>query len=91
VYNNMENVLNKRVPTPDGCPFSCPHYSGGTVEYRKGMLPHTDAILKRAVNVSIGVVDAGLGTGFGISIESTDDEIDRTIERFRRSVRECCG
>ncbi len=90
VYNNMENVLNKHVPTPDGCPFTCPHYEGGTVEYKKGMLPQTDALLKRAINISIGVVDAGLGAAFGISIESTDEQVDRAIERFRRVVRDCC-
>ena len=59
VYNNMEQILN---------------IDGGT-RYHKHMLPQTDDILERAVNISIGVVDGGLGSAFGINIKSTDEEI----------------
>ncbi len=86
VYNNMEHFLEKKVPTQEGCPFTCPYYKGKTIEYQKGMLPNTDSILSRAINISVGVVDRGLGSGFGISIDSTDDEIDRNIEIFRNAV-----
>ncbi|MBE6885551.1 MAG: DegT/DnrJ/EryC1/StrS family aminotransferase [Ruminococcaceae bacterium] len=60
VYNNMEQILA---------------VDGGT-RYHKHMLPQTDDILERAVNVSIGVVDGGLGSAFGININSTDEEIE---------------
>jgi len=86
VYNNMEHVLEKKVPTGEGCPYTCPYYKGKIVEYEKGMLPQTDGILKRAINISIGVVDRGLGSGFGISIESTDSEIEQTVEQFRKAA-----
>ena len=39
------------------------------------MLPKTDDILDRAMNISVGVVDAGLGSAFGININSTEAEI----------------
>jgi len=59
VYNNMENILGKKMLTSIGCPFECPYY-GKKIEYRAHMLPRTDDILLRAVNISVGVVDAGL-------------------------------
>lgn len=87
VYNNMEHFLEKKLPTKEGCPFTCPYYKGKTVEYKKGMLPNTDKILNRAINISVGVVDRGLGSGFGISIDSTDKEIDEKIETFRNALK----
>jgi len=88
VYNNMEHVLWKKVADSTGCPFSCPFYKnkGGTAEYSKGMLPQTDSILKRAINISIGVLDRGLGSGFGITIQSDDTEINEKGEKFRAIV-----
>ena len=86
-YNNMEHFLNKKVTTKEGCPFKCPFYKGGDVRYEKGMLPITDSILNRAMNISIGVVDAGLGARFGISILSSENEVDISIEQFRRAVQ----
>jgi dTDP-4-amino-4,6-dideoxygalactose transaminase len=88
VYNNMEHVLEKKVVDGVGCPFSCPYYTkkGGNIEYSKGMLPRTDSILNRAVNISIGVSDAGLGSAFGITIHSDEDELGRKIDQFRKAV-----
>jgi dTDP-4-amino-4,6-dideoxygalactose transaminase len=89
VYNNMEHVLGKKVVDQIGCPFTCPYYTdnGGNANYEKGMLPQTDAILNRAINISVGVTDAGLGSGFGISILSDNNEIDIKVERFRQCVK----
>ncbi|MCE5249787.1 DegT/DnrJ/EryC1/StrS family aminotransferase [bacterium] len=70
VYANMEHINHylKDVGQPFG----------------KGAYPRTDDILSRAVNISVGVVDAGLGSAFGIAIDSTDEEIDAAAEKFRR-------
>ena len=46
------------------------------------VLPKTDSILDRAINVSIGVVDAGLGAPFGINILSSDKDIEETAEKI---------
>ena len=73
VYANMEHV--GRWLAERGLPHG------------KGAYPRTDDILSRAVNLSVGVVDAGLGAAFGIHVKSTDDEIDRAAEAFRRA----CG
>lgn len=67
VYNNMEQIL-------------C--IDGGT-RYQKHMLPATDDILERAVNISVGVVDGGLGSAFGININSTDAEIEAVAAKVK--------
>jgi dTDP-4-amino-4,6-dideoxygalactose transaminase len=68
VYSNMEHVLNhlKQVGQP----------------HTKGSYPRTDDILSRAMNISVGVVDGGLGAGWGININSTDDEIESAANQF---------
>ena len=69
VYANMEHINRylKEIGQPHG----------------KGAYPRTDDILSRAVNLSVGVVDGGLGSAFGININSTDEEIKAAAERFR--------
>jgi dTDP-4-amino-4,6-dideoxygalactose transaminase len=68
VYSNMEHILNhlKKVGQP----------------HSKGSYPKTDDILSRAMNISVGVVDGGLGTGWGINIDSTDTEIEAAALQF---------
>jgi 8-amino-3,8-dideoxy-alpha-D-manno-octulosonate transaminase len=47
------------------------------------MLPQTDALLARAVNISIGVSDAGLGSAFGVTMRDGFPEVDAAAARFR--------
>jgi 8-amino-3,8-dideoxy-alpha-D-manno-octulosonate transaminase len=54
IYSYWEHILEQKTPTPEGCPFTCPYYKGGEIKYHKGMLPQTDALLSRAINISIG-------------------------------------
>lgn len=68
--------------------------NGGSYKGRKlggwgdmGGLPRTDSLLSRAVNLSVGVVDAGWGAGFGINIESSPREIELAAARFREACR----
>ena len=71
VYANMEHI--NRYLKEMGQP------------YDKGAYPGTDDILRRAINLSVGVVDAGLGSAFGINIDSTEDEINIAAEKFRKA------
>jgi dTDP-4-amino-4,6-dideoxygalactose transaminase len=89
VYSNMEQILEQRTITPEGCPFTCPIYTskGGSVKYYRGMLPKTDALLARAINVGIGVQDAGLGSAFGVTIRSDFDEVDQKAEQFCKAYQ----
>lgn len=85
VYNNMEQVLNKVTATKANCPYDCPRYESKR-EYHKHMLPQTDDILDRAVNISVGVVDKGVGAGCGINITSSDEEVAAMAARIREVV-----
>jgi 8-amino-3,8-dideoxy-alpha-D-manno-octulosonate transaminase len=68
VYSNMEHVLShlKKIGQP----------------HTRGAYPRTDDILGRTINISVGVVDGGLGSGWGININSTDDQIEAAAEQF---------
>jgi len=68
VYTNMEHVLHyfKEIGRP----------------VTKGSFPVTDDILSRSINISIGVVDGGLGAGWGLNIHSTNEEIEQKAEAF---------
>ena len=68
VYANMEHVLHYFKEL--GRPIS------------KGSFPVTDDILSRSINISVGVVDGGLGAGWGLNIHSTDEEIEQKAEAF---------
>ncbi len=87
VYNNMEQLLEKRTVTSVQCPFVCEKLHGGSqkeVKYWKGMLPKTDAILGRSLNISIGVRDPGLCSGFGITINDGLDQVEKSAATFRK-------
>ena len=75
VYYNMEQLIEEKTHTETGCPFICEHTNKPS--YKKGMLPKTDDLLERAVNISVGVIDKGIGSSVGINILSSDEEIDR--------------
>lgn len=81
VYNNMEQIIGRLTVTPEKCPFTCAYYQG-EAGYGKGMLPQTDDILARSMNISIGVSDKGLGAGFGIDALSGREEIEHKAEEF---------
>jgi dTDP-4-amino-4,6-dideoxygalactose transaminase len=86
VYSNMEHILEKRTVTAEGCPFNCPLYKGPEPKYWKGMLPQTDDLLARAINISIGVSDAGLGSGFGVTVRDDFDTVDARAAQFRQAA-----
>ena len=86
VYNNMEQILEQRTITPEKCPFSCSPYTsqGGEMRYWKGMLPRTDALLSRSINIGIGVNDPGLGSAFGVTMRDGLDVVEERAARFRQ-------
>ena len=88
VYNNMEHFLNQNTVTDEGCPFKCPYYEGNSIKYSKGMLPYTDELLKRAINISVGVSDAGLGSSYGIRINSSEEEIRTKGQKIVELIKE---
>jgi dTDP-4-amino-4,6-dideoxygalactose transaminase len=77
VYANMEHVNE--------------FLKGAGQPYGKGAYPRTDDILSRSINLSVGVVDAGLGSAFGININSTDQEIDKAGEKIKAACVKAAG
>lgn len=78
VYCNMEQLLAYTDPA-------------GRRPYAKNMLPQTDDILRRSVNLSVGVVDPGLGSDFGINVLSNEEEIYRKADEFIHIVKPIAG
>ena len=56
------------------------------MNFKAHRLPATDDILERAVNISVGVVDKGLGSKYGININSTDEEIAEVAKTIRDTI-----
>jgi dTDP-4-amino-4,6-dideoxygalactose transaminase len=73
VYANMEHVMN--------------HFKNIGQPHKKGAYPKTDDILSRAMNISVGVVDGGLGAGWGININSTGSEIEAAAAQFIKACK----
>lgn len=46
-------VLNKLTSHPSGCPFTCPHYKGSSIEYYMGMCPNAEDLISRALFIQI--------------------------------------
>jgi dTDP-4-amino-4,6-dideoxygalactose transaminase len=68
VYANMEHVLK--------------YLREAGQPHTRGFYPRTEDILSRAMNISVGVVDGGLGAGWGININSTGADIEKAAREF---------
>jgi hypothetical protein len=55
IYSHWKQVLSKATPTPEGCPYTCPHYveRGGDIEYSTDMCPNILEYLSRAIHLDI--------------------------------------
>ena len=53
IYKFWEHIIQKKTPTDEGCPFTCPHYKGGLPEYSQDMCTATLEILGRVVNINV--------------------------------------
>jgi hypothetical protein len=83
----MEQLLEMRTVSQVQCPFVCEKLHGGSqkeVKYWKGMLPQTDALLARSMNISIGVKDPGLSSGFGLTINDDLASVEQHAATFRK-------
>ena len=85
VYSNMEHLLSHRMVSERGCPWNCPSFPT-RYEYRRGMLPKTDALLARCINIGIGITDPGIGASFGVSVRDGEAEVRRRADEFRAAV-----
>jgi 8-amino-3,8-dideoxy-alpha-D-manno-octulosonate transaminase len=75
-YNNWKQLLKKKTINKDGCPFTCPHYTG-KAEYHEGMCPQTDDLLTRAVTIR-----------YNATLYMTAAEIKSVIQHVKEVCRE---
>lgn len=87
VYSNMEPLLEKRMPVERAGPFHSLYTDTDAVNYYPGMLPRTDALLSRAMNIGIGMTDRALAT-FGVNIHSTPAQVETKAAEFREVASE---
>jgi hypothetical protein len=83
----MEQLMKLRTATAVQCPFSCfPIYAQEKreIRYWQGMLPKTDSLLERSLNISIGVSDPGLSSGFGVTLRDDPESVERHAAGFRQ-------
>ena len=79
VYANMEHLRSRRIVS--GFASSVADYVADP-----GLLPATDALLARSITLGIGVVDAGIGSAFGLNVRSTASDIEQVAKRFQVAV-----
>jgi dTDP-4-amino-4,6-dideoxygalactose transaminase len=54
IYAHWEHIIEKKTPTSEGCPWTCPYHKGGdNVEYSADMNPNTLEYLSRVVHIDI--------------------------------------
>ncbi|MCE5198737.1 DegT/DnrJ/EryC1/StrS family aminotransferase [bacterium] len=54
IYSHWKHIIEKKTPTTEGCPYSCPHYKGDAPSrYSENMCPKTNEILSRTVHLDI--------------------------------------
>jgi len=53
IYAHWQHVIEKKTPTPEGCPWSCPYHQGTPVDYAVDMNPQTLAYLSRVVHLDL--------------------------------------
>ncbi len=53
IYAHWKHIIEKKTPTPEGCPWTCPYHKGEPVEYTQDMNPNTLKYLSRIVHIDI--------------------------------------
>ncbi len=53
IYAHWKHIIEKKTPTAEGCPWTCPYHSGEPVEYSMDMCPDTLEYLSRVVHLDI--------------------------------------
>ncbi|MDD2707439.1 MAG: DegT/DnrJ/EryC1/StrS family aminotransferase [Verrucomicrobiae bacterium] len=90
VYGNMEQILAQKTVDAKKCPFTCPH-NARSIRYEKGMLPKTEAILSRAVNLSVGLRDKGIGAACGLNPRDTVEIAAGKADEMVKMLKEVLG
>lgn len=53
IYAHWKHIIEKKTPTAEGCPWTCPYHKGKPVEYSQDMNPNTLEYLSRVIHLDI--------------------------------------
>ena len=53
IYAHWKHIIEKKTPTPEGCPWTCPYHKSDDVEYSADMNPNTIDYLSRVIHIDI--------------------------------------
>lgn len=53
IYAHWKHLIEKRTPTPEGCPWTCPYHKCKEVNYSPDMNPKTLDYLSRVVHINV--------------------------------------
>jgi dTDP-4-amino-4,6-dideoxygalactose transaminase len=86
IYSQMEHLLSERTASMKGPPFHDGANDGAADRYWPGMLPQTDALVRRAMSIGIGVSDPNLGSNFGVTVRDGEPLVRERAEQFRAAA-----
>jgi len=75
IYRYWEHIIEKKTPTEEGCPYTCPYYKGKLPDYSPDMCPRTLDILSRVIAI-------------GISENWNEEAIKEIANKIKRSCNE---
>jgi hypothetical protein len=53
IYSHWKHIIEKKTPTPEGCPWICPYHKGDEVEYSSDINPNTLEYLSRIIHIDV--------------------------------------
>jgi 8-amino-3,8-dideoxy-alpha-D-manno-octulosonate transaminase len=53
IYAHWKHIIDRKTPTPEGCPWTCAYHKGKEVTYSEDMNPKTLEYLSRVVHLDI--------------------------------------
>jgi 8-amino-3,8-dideoxy-alpha-D-manno-octulosonate transaminase len=76
IYYHWKHIMRKATPTPEGCPYTCPHYTakGGEITYSEESCPKIGEYLSRAIHLDIPA-------------QMTEDDCDMIAKGIRKVAK----
>ena len=53
IYSHWKHIIDKKTPTSEGCPWTCPYHKGPDVNYKEDMNPNTLKYLSKVIHIDI--------------------------------------
>ena len=53
IYSHWKHIIEKKTPTEEGCPWTCPYHKGKEIRYSADMNPKTLEYLSKVIHINI--------------------------------------